>query len=359
MDDTPELFCVIMAGGSGTRLWPLSQESRPKQFLDLVNLGRTMLQITYDRYARLCDAEHVVIVTLDEYREIIHEQLPDVPLRNILCEPFRRNTAVCIALVSAYLRQVAPNSVMIVTPADHLLLNRSAFVRSVSGAADYAAQHDELLTIGIKAFRPETAFGYIQVGEQLLDAEQVHIHRVRTFTEKPNLEMAQLFFQCGDFCWNSGVFVWRRDALDSAMHRFLPQHADMFDALDDVPYTHWGEGPLRNIYEHVESISIDYGILEKARNVVVSLSEAVWSDLGSWESLYEQSAKDAADNAVLTGHALLKDTRNCLVRCQEGNVVVVEGLDDFMVVQQGNVTIVCPRKNARTIWSYQSEVRDI
>ncbi len=348
-------YCVILAGGSGTRLWPLSQVPKPKQFIDIVGVGRTMLQQTYDRFLSICDPDHIVVVTLIDYLHFVEEQLPDIPRSNILCEPFKRNTAAAISFAGAYLRQIAPDATMIVTPSDHLIVNPDAFTRTVSEAVAHAQVSDDLIAIGVKAFRPETSYGYIQVGDALNGGES--IHAVRTFTEKPNAEMAQTFFECGDFCWNTGVFVWRQTAIESAMRRFMPTVQTPFDALDALPVSSWTATSIRMVYEQCETISVDYAVLEKARNVAVCITSAQWSDIGGWGAIYEQSAKDANDNAVVSGAALMKDSRGCLVHVDAGKVCVIDGLEDYIVVQRGDVTVVCPRANGSAVWRFASEIK--
>lgn len=354
---TDNSYCVILAGGTGSRLWPLSQPAKPKQFLDIVGVGRSMLQLTYDRYTALCPPERFIVVTLEDYISIVHKQLPDVPAENVLAEPFKRNTAAAIAYAAAYLKQVAPDATMIVTPADHLILNNEVFTSSVRQAIKHVQENDTLMTIGIKAFRPETAYGYIQVGDKI-DNSDPHspIHTVRTFTEKPDADMANTFFECGDFCWNSGVFVWRRESIEKALRECMPTMQHCFDVLDTMPESRWAE-PLRNAYEQVETISIDYAVLEKARNEAVCLTQAAWSDVGAWNAVYEQSGKDANGNAVVNGNAYLKNSQGCLVHADHGQVVVVDGLKDYMVIERKGITLICPRVNGDSAWRYASEVK--
>lgn len=351
------LYCVILAGGTGSRLWPLSRPERPKQFLDILGVGRTMLQLTYDRYRKICPPERFVVVTLEEYRPFVEEQLPDVPLANILCEPFKRNTAASIAFAGAFLKQVARDSTMVVTPADHLIIDNEVFVSSVLSAVDFAQSDDRLMTIGIKAFRPETAYGYIQVGGRLAGSDENPVHAVKTFTEKPDADMANTFFECGDFCWNSGVFIWRRETIEAAMRRYAPTLQQAFDVLDTMPVSRWTDGALRSAYEQVETISVDYAVMEKARNVVVCLTRATWSDIGGWGAIYEQSAKDQSGNAVVNGNAFLKDAEGCLIHADRKDRVVVDGLKDYMVVVRDGVTLVCPRSRGAQAWRYASELR--
>lgn len=351
------IYCVILAGGSGTRLWPLSKVSMPKQFIDLVGCGRTMLQLTYDRFRAMCDSSRFIVVTRAEFAGIVAKQLPSLPAENILCEPFKCNTSAAIALANAFVKQRDPNAVMVVTPSDHLILNDSLFIDTVRVAASHAAKSDVLMTIGIKATRPETAYGYIQVGREL-DGNEVHvIHEAKTFTEKPNEDIAQTFFECGDFCWNSGVFLWRLPVITEAMRRFLPDMQRQFDTLDNVPSSQWADGALRNVYEQCESISIDYGIFEKARNVAVCLADVAWNDLGGWDALFEQASKDERTNVVLAGNVLVKDSSGCLVSVDPGTEVVVDGLKDYMLVQHDGVTIVCPRSKGKQAWRYVAELR--
>ncbi len=346
-----------MAGGTGTRLWPLSQTVKPKQFLDLVGVGKTMIQMTFERFHHICPTDHFVVVTLEQYKDFVIEQLPELPEENILCEPFKRNTAPCIALANAFIKQRDPDAITIVTPSDHLILQEEIFVECVSNGVNYVASHDALMTIGVKAFRPDTAFGYIQIGEHVDEPNARNIHNVKTFTEKPNAEMAQVFFDMGDFCWNSGVFIWQLSSIENAMRQHLPDMQALFDALDPIPTSYWNSNQLHDVYEECESISIDYGIMEKARNVIVSLTDAMWCDLGSWQALYEQSGKDGNGNAVLSGAALMKNSNNCLVRTDNENVCIVEGLNDYMVVQRSNVTVVCPKQSAPNVWRYVSEIK--
>lgn len=349
-----QTFCVILAGGTGTRLWPLSQVAKPKQFLDIAGLGRTMLQLTYDRFRPLCPPDHIVVVTQSDYRRFVEEQLPEVPKSNILCEPFKRNTAAAIYLASRFIGASESDTTLIVTPSDHLILNPDAFLSTVRCAVDYAQSHSDIVTIGVKASRPETAYGYIQVGEQVVGSPAVM--RVKTFTEKPNSDMAQVFFDCGDFCWNSGVFVWRREVIDSAMRDFVPSLCQAFDKLP-LSASDWADDAVRSVYEQCETISVDYAVLEKARNVVVCQTSALWSDIGGWDALYEQKTKDNEGNAIVSGNALLRNSHGCLVSADAGSVCVLEGLDDYMVVQSGGVVIVCPRSSGGSLWRYSAEIK--
>lgn len=351
------LYCVILAGGTGSRLWPLSRPARPKQFLDILGVGRTMLQLTYERYLKICPPERFVVVTLDEYRPLVEEQLPSVPLANILCEPFKRNTAASIAFAGAFLKQVAKDAIMMVTPSDHLIMDNDVFVSSVLSAADFVQSDDRLMTIGIKAFRPETAYGYIQVGGRLAGSDENPVHAVKTFTEKPDADMANTFFECGDFCWNSGVFIWKRETIENALRRYAPTLQQAFDVLDTIPVSRWTDGALRSAYEQVETISVDYAVMEKARNVAVCLTRATWSDIGGWGAIYEQSAKDQAGNAVVNGNAYLKDTTGCLIHAERDKRVVVDGLKDYMVVVRDGVTLICPLSRGAQAWRYASELK--
>lgn len=353
---TNNVYCIILAGGTGSRLWPLSRPTRPKQFLDLVGVGRSMLQLTYERFRPLCPPERFIVVTLDDYVSFVREQLPEVPVGNILREPFKRNTAAAIAYAGAFLKQTDPDAVMVVTPSDHLILDNGVFVSSVAAAIDYVGQTDVLMTVGIKAFRPETSYGYIQVGDVILGGDNP-IRQVKTFTEKPDAEMAKTFFEVGDFYWNSGVFVWRRPTIERAMRAHMPSVQEGFDVLDLMPSVRWGGGPLRDVYEQMETISIDYAVMEKASNVAVCLTRAAWSDVGAWGSVYEQTGKDSRGNAVVNGNAYMKDAEGCLVHADRSELVVVDGLKDYLVVERDGVTLICPRSHGASAWRYASEIK--
>ena len=345
-----------MAGGSGTRLWPLSRNRKPKQFIDVMGVGKSMLQLTYNRFRAICPPERFVVVTIEDYHDFVVEQLPDVPHDNILCEPFKRNTTACVALANCFIRRHDPDAIIVVTPSDHLILEENAFMSCVSDAVSYVSNSNQLMTIGIKASRPDTAFGYIQIGDKVGNPDS-NIHEVRTFTEKPNAEMAQTFFDCGDFCWNSGVCVWKLSSIVDAMHRHMPRLQALFDGLTALPSAPWSPQELRSVYAECENISISYGVLEKARNVVVSLSDAAWCDVGGWDSVYDQAPKDAAGNANPSGTALIKSSDGCLIHLDDDASCVVEGLHDYMVVLRGKMLLVCPRSSGPNTWRFASEIK--
>lgn len=344
-----------MAGGLGSRLWPLSLPSVPKQFLDLIGVGRTMLQLTYDRYRLICDPDHFVVITNEEYTPMVREQLPEVPQENILSEPFRRNTAACIAFANTFVKQKDQQAVNVITPADHLIIDNDRFVESVKTAMAYAEGHDALVTIGIKAHKPETAFGYIQFGEPLGN-DYPQLYNVKTFTEKPNQEMAQIFYECGEFCWNSGVFVWTSKAIEMAMSKYLPNVQSQFDGLGQIPYTSWNKDIIRHVYDECDNISIDYAILERAQNVYVAQCNAAWSDVGSWEAVYERAQKDGRGNAVTSGRAILKHSDGNLISLPADKACIAEGLKDYMIVENNGVLLICPREKSRMAATYAAEL---
>ncbi|MBP5418636.1 MAG: mannose-1-phosphate guanylyltransferase [Bacteroidales bacterium] len=349
-----ETYCVIMAGGRGSRLWPVSRSAKPKQFLDLISVGRTMLQLTYDRMLSICDPSHIIVVTNDDYISFAIDQLPDLPRQNILCEPSRRNTGPCIAFATAYIKQLCPDAVMVVTPADHYITDDDVFTNSIKSALDHAAKSDDLVTIGITASRPETAFGYIQVGDPIYSKKQQLFH-VKTFTEKPNEEMAKVFYDCGEFCWNSGVFCWNINTIQDAISKHMPSIKQQFEELDNIPISHWTADVINRIYENCEQISIDYGVMEKAQNVAVQLTRATWSDLGAWDAIYESGKKDNDDNVVMGDKAVLKNSEGCLVHVSPNKTFIIDGLKDFMILERGNVVLICPRNNSRNTWNYSAD----
>ncbi len=349
------LYCIILAGGQGTRLWPLSQQKMPKQFIDLIGVGQTMLQLTFNRFREICPIENFIIATNADYVDIVRSQLPGIPLENILAEPLRRNTAATIAFATEFIKQRNSQAVLLFTPADHLIFDpERKFLDSILSAVDFAENHDALMTIGVHASRPETAFGYIQVGEKVEDS---NVNRVITFTEKPDAEMAQVFFDCGEFCWNTGIFVFNIQAIETAMNIHLPAVHKQFEILDSLPSSHWTQEALRQAFEECEFISIDHGVMEKAQNIYMVETNVMWSDLGSWEALFEIGNKDESNNTLLNGKTVMKNSKNCLVRLKDKKVALIDGLEDYLILEKGNYMIICPRSKANASWKYSSEMK--
>lgn len=335
-------YVVIMAGGVGTRFWPFSRQSYPKQFHDVLGTGRTMLQMTYDRLAGICLPENVYVVTSLEYRDLTRQQLPELSDHQILLEPSRRNTAPCIAYASYKIAAKDPEANIIVTPADHLILKEQVFLDRLQVALAATEKENILVTLGITPTRPDTGYGYIQ-----FDYESTSdVKRVKTFTEKPHLELAKAFLDSGDYVWNAGIFVWNARAIRQAFETHLPE---MDEAFRDLTFYSADESPsLLRAYPQCRSISIDNGIMEKAQNVFVVLSDIGWSDLGTWKSLYEVSSQDENGN-VVDGHTMLQDTRGCIIKTPKERLVVIKGLENYIVAEFDNVLLVCPKDQEQKV----------
>lgn len=327
-----------MAGGVGVRFWPYSRNERPKQFLDVLGTGKTLLQSTYDRFLSICPAENIFVVTHQEHAHLVKEQLPDLPPAQVLAEPMRKNTAPCIAYASYRIRKQNSEAVIVVSPSDHLILKEDEFREIIAKAAEQAKSQDRLLTLGITPTRPETGYGYIQFIPDKKVAK-----KVKTFTEKPELSLAKKFLESGDFVWNSGIFIWGVQAIIEALQQHLPEMAEVFDDSSYGLNTPQEAEAIEKAYAQCKSVSIDYGVMEKATNVYVCLGNFTWSDLGSWSSIHELSGKDEHNNAV-TGKTLLYDTRNSIIRASSpGKLIVVQGLNGYLVAEFGNVVIVCEK----------------
>jgi mannose-1-phosphate guanylyltransferase len=331
------LYVVLMAGGIGTRFWPYSRNSRPKQFLDVMGTGKTLLQSTYDRFAPLCPKENIFVVTHEELAELTAQQLQELTPQQILAEPMRKNTAPCIAYACSKIYKMNPEAIVVISPADHLILNEIEFQQTISKTADFAKSQDKLITLGIKPTRPETGYGYIQYIEG-----KSPLKKVKTFTEKPELALAKKFLDSGDFVWNAGIFIWGAKAFNEAFHKHLPEMAEIFDDILEKISTEEEKSAIESAYGQVKSISIDYGIMEKADNVYVWPSNFAWSDLGSWASLHEISPKDENNNAISV-KALTYDTRNSIIKGSDDKLIVVQGLNGYLVGSFGNVVIVCEK----------------
>lgn len=338
-------YGVIMAGGIGSRFWPLSRNAKPKQFLDILGTGRTFIQQTFDRLTKIIPPENILVVTSSSYKDLVAEQLPLVREDNILLEPLRRNTAPCIAYATYKLLTKVSNATVVVAPADHLILNEAEFIRVMHQAMQLAESGENLITIGIKPSRPETGYGYIQVAKNAKTPRCSAAYRVKTFTEKPNLDMARLFVDSGEFFWNSGIFIWTLQAIRAAFEVHLPNVGALFEAGSEVYYTPREEQLIRSIYAECKAISIDYGVMEKAENVHVICADFGWSDLGTWNSLYLQAEKDDRENVLQQGNVAAYSVRGCLVHAPAEKLVVLQDLDGYLVVDANDVLMICKRNN--------------
>jgi len=335
-----------MAGGSGTRFWPRSREQRPKQLLPIIDTG-TMLQHTVRRLRPLMPIENVFVVSTQMQAEEITRQLPELPAANLLIEPVGKNTAPCIGLGAVHMRRLDPNAVMVVLPADHLIDDDDAFISTLRAGQQIAASHDRLVTIGIEPSYPATGYGYIQYGAVQSHVDDMPAYCVKTFAEKPNLETAERFLQSGDFLWNSGIFIWKVSTILEQIEELLPQ---LHDSLLDIS-KHIGKGnerqTLDRVYRQIKSISIDYGVMEGAGNVVVLPAKFRWNDLGSWDEVYKLHTKDAEQNAVVTPSVLL-DCHGCLIDAPD-RVVAAIGLKDIVVINTPDALLICPRERAQDV----------
>ncbi|WP_114749083.1 mannose-1-phosphate guanylyltransferase [Pleomorphovibrio marinus] len=329
-------YIVILAGGLGIKFWPQSRYSKPKQFLDLLGIGRTLLQLTYERFLAIYPKERFLVVTNKKYVGLVKEQLPELNSNQILVEPLRRNTAASIALASYKIKKLEPDAKVIVSPSDQLIFNEAAFNQSIDQALLAAELESRLLTVGIRPNRPDTSYGYIQYVEN----PQTPAQKVKTFTEKPGIELAQTFMDSGDFVWNSGMFAWKNTSIISAIEKHLPELAEVFEEGSAYFCTPEEEEFLRKAYSLIKNISIDHGVLEKSDSVYVILGDFGWSDLGSWQNLYDHKNKDKRKN-VLEANALLYDSENCFVQVAEGKLVVVQGLKNYLISENGNVLLIC------------------
>jgi len=348
-------YCVIMAGGVGSRFWPVSRTPKPKQFLDIFGTGRTLIQQTYDRFQTICSPENFIIVTSDIYEETVKEQLPEIPHENILAEPARRNTAPCIAYAAHKIHKINPGANMIVTPADHLVLYVEQFRGVINNSIDFATDRLALVTVGIKPSRPETGYGYIQICNDC-DVDVDGVEKVKMFTEKPNLEMAKLFLESGEFLWNSGIFIWSVKSILDAMLKHLPDVNVLFD--NSVAYgTEREKDFIADVYSKVTNISIDFGIMEKAENVFVLPAEFGWSDLGTWGSLYDYSDKDEEKNVVIGKNVLVYDTQNSIINVSDDKFVVVHGLKDAIVAEADGFFLVSQLKDEQKIKDIVNDIK--
>lgn len=335
MKDYP--YIVIMAGGVGSRFWPFSKSSKPKQFLDVLGTGRTLLQMTFDRFSEIASAKHFFVVTNRAHVDLVHAQLPELEAHQILAEPIRKNTAACLAYAAYKIANLDPEGTMIVTPADHLILQEGKFLQTLVTAIAAAQEPNRLLTLGIKPNRPETGYGYIQY---LPNSEDSQVLKVKTFTEKPNAKLAATFLESGDFVWNSGMFVWKTSSLLEAFRKYMPDLTDAFEEGKSQFGTPEETNFIASVYTTLKNISIDYGIMEKSDQVYVVLGDFGWSDIGSWQSLHELRGKDNENN-VVEANALLYETKNCYIKTDTDKLVVIQGLDHFLINESENVLLIC------------------
>lgn len=348
-------YCVIMGGGIGSRFWPFSRESYPKQFLDFFGSGRSLLQMTFDRFAKIIPVENIYIVTNEQYATLIKEQLPELSQQQILLEPCRRNTAPCIAYAAYHIKACNPNANIVVAPSDHLILKEEAFLSDVQKGLEFVKHNNALVTLGIKPSRPETGYGYIQSSDTLIE----DFTKVKTFTEKPNLELAKVFQASGEFFWNSGIFLWNVDAILEAFSKFLPDISARFDMGKDSFNTENEKAFIQENFPYCLNISIDYGIMEKADNVYMLCVDFGWADLGTWGSLFDLAKKDERNNAILKKNqaVIYESERNVIALENADRLVVIQGINDCIIAESGNVLLICKKNDEQRIKQFVADVQ--
>ncbi len=345
-------YVIIMAGGIGTRFWPFSRKNLPKQFQDILGTGETLIQGTVRRFEGVCPIENIFVVTNENYYDLVKEQIPQLNDEQILLEPMMRNTAACIAYATYKIAKKNPDANMVVTPADHIITKEAIFKDNILTILNETAQKDILVTLGIQPSRPDTGYGYIHFAEKE-DTEV--LHQVKTFTEKPDFQFAVTFVQSGEFLWNAGIFVWNAPTIIKQFQKHLPVMHSSFTEIKDDFYTEKEKESIYNTYLKCKKTSIDYGIMEKADNVFVLKTEVGWSDLGTWNSLYQESKKDKRLN-VITENTILKDTKKCIVKIPKGRLAYIKGLEDYIIAEYDNVLMIYPKDEEQDIRSIVAEV---
>ncbi len=356
MEKNKNHYAIIMAGGVGSRFWPASRSTYPKQFLDILGTGTSLLQHTYKRFLKHFLPENIYIVTNVAYMDLVKTQIPDIDMACVLGEPAAKNTAACIAFASSKIHEVNTHSVCVVAPSDHLILDEDKFMQHIEGAIQYAQKNESLITLGIRPNRPDTGYGYIQY---LDEGQSNNIYKVKTFTEKPTLEIAQTFLDSGDFLWNAGIFVWSGSSIRKAFKEYLPEQYALFQEASK----HYGApdeaAQVQKLYEQCRSISIDYGIMEKASNVYVIPSDFGWSDLGTWTSLYEISDKDDHGNVVNGKNVFAYDTKDCMISAtgKNGRLVVVKSANNLIIVDTPDVLMICDKNQEQEVKQIVTDIK--
>ena len=345
-------FCVIMAGGVGSRFWPFSTNERPKQFLDLFGMGRTLLQMTFDRFKRIMPVENIYIASNTLYKDLILEQLPEITENQVLLEPARRNTAPCICYAVNKIMALNENANIVVSPSDHLILKEDEFVEIVKRGLNFTENNDCLLTLGIKPSRPETGYGYIEEGPSV---EGTELLEVNSFREKPCLEVARSYHESGRYLWNAGIFVWNVNTITKALRQYAPSIAAVMDEMAPSFYTEKEEETVTGLFPQCEKISIDYAVMEKADCIYTLPADFGWSDLGTWGSLRSLMPCDGDGNAIVGNDVRLYDSRGCIVHAPELSKVVVQGLEGYIVAQHGDRLLVCRLDSEQNITNYAKD----
>mgnify|MGYP004445375725 FL=1 len=346
MEKNKNFYCIIMAGGAGSRFWPISRNALPKQFLDILGIGRTFLQMTVERFEKLIPTENIIIVTSRRYKDLVAEQVPQVLPENVLLEPYKRNTAPCIAYATYKLRAKNPDAVVVVAPSDHLIIGEDLFLETVASAMACAQDKDALFTLGIRPTTPNINYGYIQANKSKSIMANGHsAYKVKTFTEKPDAEMAKLFIETGEFSWNAGIFIWSLRDICAELEHHIPEIASLFSSIEGDYNTAREQEAVDAVYAASPSISIDYALMEKTSSAWVIQTNFGWSDIGTWASIYDLSPhKDSLGNVIGAGQTLCSDLEGCLVKEQnQEKLVVVKGLKNYMVIDTGDVLMVAPR----------------
>lgn len=347
-------YVAIMAGGVGSRFWPASREARPKQFLDVMNTGKSLIRLTFERFLALCPAKNIFIVTNKMYRDQVKEHLPELTDNQILCEPSRNNTAPCIAYTALKLHALDPEANLVVAPSDHVILSELQFIKTLEQGLAFTATQDALLTLGIRPTRPDTGYGYIRYAEDT-DGD---IKKVLQFTEKPNVERAREFLAQGDYLWNAGIFVWRVKTLLQAFQKNAGEIYEILAAGQSVYNTPAEQAFIDRHYPETPSISVDYAIMEKADNIYTLPSSFGWSDLGTWASLHSETDQDKAGNRISGQQVITQDTYNSLIRISPDKLAVIGGLDDFIVVDEGDILLIYPKNREQEIKALTAKVRE-
>ena len=340
---------VIMAGGVGSRFWPMSTPEYPKQFIDVIGCGRTFIQLTFDRFKGVVNPENVWVVTSEKYASIVKEQLPEIPVENILLEPCRRNTAPCIAYVSWRIKSKDPKANIVVSPSDHIVMNPEEFRRVISEALDFTSESDSIVTLGMSPTRPETGYGYIQADLSTPSPRNKSIYRVDSFREKPNLETAKEYVKKNEYFWNSGIFVWSVKTIVNALRIYQPSIADIFEGIQPYYGTDKEQEVINEKFPQCDNISIDYAVMEKAEEIFVMPADFGWSDVGTWGSLLTLAEKDSDGNAVIGSNVKLFESKNNIIHTSEERKVVVQGLDGYIVAEKDNTLLICKLEEEQRI----------